>query len=75
MRIPPAALEEFKRIYKEEYGKDLSDAEAYENASKMLRLMELVYKPMTKKDYEEITERQKVIRSQKTAREQASEGR
>lgn len=71
MRISPEALEEFKRIYKQEYGKELSDAEAYDNASMMLRLIKAVYKPMTKKDYEDITERQKVIRSAKAAREQA----
>lgn len=69
MRISQKALDEFKQIYKDEFGKDLNDAEAYENASRLLRLMELVYKPMTKTDMEMILKRQADIREQKERRE------
>lgn len=55
--ISKEALEEYKRIYRKEFGKEISDAEALEQATKLLRLMEIVYKPMTKKDFEEIQKR------------------
>lgn len=55
--ISKEALEEYKRIYKKEFGKEISDAEALEQATKLFRLMEIVYKPMPKKDFEEIQKR------------------
>jgi hypothetical protein len=63
MRIPPEKLEEFKAIYKKEFGKDLTDAEALEKGTRVLRLMELIYKPMTKADYEETQKRLAELRA------------
>lgn len=48
MQISQKQLEEYKKIYKSETGEDLSDQEALDQASKLLRLMEIVYKPITK---------------------------
>lgn len=50
-RDPPTklsreAIEEFKQIYKEECGKTISDAEALEMGLKLLRLFEIVYRPI-----------------------------
>jgi hypothetical protein len=59
MIVSPKALEEYKEIYREQFGKDISDAEALEQATKLLRLMEIVYKPMTKKDFDILEERRK----------------
>jgi hypothetical protein len=44
-------LEKFKEIYKKEYGKEISDEDALEQGTKLLRMVELVYKPMTAEDY------------------------
>lgn len=47
--ITKEALEEFKRIYKNHTGEDLSDQEALESATKLLNIIQLVYKPIPKK--------------------------
>ena len=50
--ISEKRLEEFKRLYKKHFNKDISDQEALESATKLLRLVEIVYQPITKKEYE-----------------------
>lgn len=47
-------LEKFKSIYKKRFGKDLSDQEALGKGAKLLRLVEIVYKPMTNKEFEQL---------------------
>ena len=39
------AVEEFKKIYFEQYQEELSDEKAYDLAMKVLRLFELLLKP------------------------------
>ncbi len=55
--ISKESLDKFKAIYKKEFGKDLNDQDALELATKLLRLVELIYKPMTKEDYEMVQKR------------------
>ncbi len=52
-------LEKFKSIYKKRFGKDLSDQEALEKGTKLLRLVEIIYKPMTRKELKYLQERRK----------------
>lgn len=59
MMISGEQLEEYKRIYKKEFGEDVSDQDALEQATKLLRLMQIIYKPMTQKDYNKLQERRK----------------
>ena len=47
-------LEKFKEIYKKEFGKEISDEDALEQGTKLLRMVELIYKPMTVKEYESL---------------------
>jgi hypothetical protein len=50
------ALEEFKKIWREEKGEDISDEKAAEEAINLLTLMDAVYKPIKKewlKDFED----------------------
>lgn len=47
------ALEEFKRIYKEEKGEDISDELAVEEAINLLTLFNAVYRPVKKEWVEE----------------------
>lgn len=42
--ISKEALEEFKLIYKKEFGKDILDQDALESATKLLDLLEAAYK-------------------------------
>ncbi len=46
MRLDSAAIEEFKKIYQEEFLEVLSQAEAEEMASRVVRLYELLARPL-----------------------------
>ncbi len=46
MRLDSAAIEEFKQIYHEESGETLSQPEAEEMASRVVRLYELLARPL-----------------------------
>lgn len=47
--ISKEQLEEFKRIHKKETGKNISDQEALDGATRLLNLMKAIYKPIPKK--------------------------
>jgi hypothetical protein len=61
MRLTDEQLSDFKKLYKERFGTELTDEEANEKGLKAVRLMELIYKPMTRKEYECVTERQEQL--------------
>ncbi len=44
MSLPDEAVREFQEIYKKEYGKEISHAEAYEAASNLIGLFEILLK-------------------------------
>ena len=48
------ALEEFKKIWREEKGEDISDEKAAEEAINLLTLMDAVYKPIKKEWLDEL---------------------
>lgn len=50
MNISQKQLTNFKRIYQENFGVELTDQEALELTHKLLSLVKLVYKPIRKKD-------------------------
>ena len=49
----------FQTLYKNRFGKELNRQEAYEKGVKLLRLMEIIYKPMTQEEYQQLEERRK----------------
>jgi len=57
--ISKKSLEKFKETYKKRFNIELSDQDALEKATKCLRLVELVYKPITLEEYENLQERRK----------------
>ncbi len=57
--ISEKALAEYKAIYRKEYGKDISDAEALEQATNLLNLMNVVYRPVKKEWLTELDEKEK----------------
>ncbi len=57
--ISKESLEEFKKIYRKQFGKDISDQDALESATKLLNLLRVVYKPMTKEEFSKLEERRK----------------
>lgn len=44
-------IQEFKRLYKNKYGIELSDDEAYEQGIKIIELVKSIYKPIKKNEY------------------------
>lgn len=48
--ISKKALDEYKQIYREQFGEDISDEEALDQAINLLTLMDKIYRPI-KKDW------------------------
>ena len=46
MSLSKEAIEEFRKIYKKKFGKDISYQEALEKGNKLLALVRAVYKPI-----------------------------
>lgn len=49
----------YQKLYKNHFGKDISREEAYEQGAKLIRLVELIYQPMSEKEYRQLQERRK----------------
>ena len=52
-------ITKFQTLYKNRVGKEISREEAYEQGVKLIRLVELIYKPMTKEEYKIVQKRRK----------------
>lgn len=50
--LSKTALNEFKSVYKEEYGKDISDQKAVELGVHLLTLFNHIYRPLSKSEGE-----------------------
>lgn len=63
MQISEEQFNKFKKIYKESFGEDefnkKTDQQLLESAIKLLTLMKVVYKPMTKEEHEKVQARRK----------------
>jgi hypothetical protein len=57
--ISNEALEEFKRIYKEELNEDISDEKAMGLATNLLTLMNVIYRPVKKEWLDELEKEDK----------------
>lgn len=64
MRLTDEHIRKFQAIYKARFGKDLTDDEAREKGTQLVRLMKLIYKPMTKAEYAAVEDRMKLIASE-----------
>ena len=59
-------IKKFQTLYKNRFGKEISREEAYEQGAKLIRLVELVYKPMTEAEYQKLQERRRETGDLKT---------
>lgn len=50
-------ITKFQTLYKTRFGKEISRDEAYEKGVKLLRLFEIIYKPITEKEFEQLQTR------------------
>lgn len=58
MRISDQQLDRFIEIYRKNFGITIDRATALEKGAKLVRLMEIIYKPMTKDEFARVQERQ-----------------
>ena len=49
----------FQNLYRQHFGREISREEAYEQGVKLIRLVELIYKPMTETEYQKLQERRR----------------
>ncbi len=56
-------LTKFQELHRKRWGVEISRKEALEKGSKLLRLMQLIYVPMTEKDYQIVQERRQAEKS------------
>jgi hypothetical protein len=52
-------VQKFQEFYKSRFGKVISYEEAYEKGMKLVRIIELVYKPMSQEEYQALQKRRK----------------
>lgn len=50
-------ITKFQALYKNRFGKEISREEAFEQGAKLIRLVELIYKPMTEREYQHLQKR------------------
>ena len=60
-------ITKFQNLYKNRFGKDISREEAYEKGAKLIRLVQLVYKPMTESEYQQVQQRRRETGDLKSA--------
>ena len=58
-------IKQFQILYKNRFGKEISREEAYEKGAKLLRLVELIYKPMTEDEYKQLQKRRRETKKDK----------
>ena len=46
----------FQTLYRNRFGREISREEAYEKGAKLIRLVELIYKPMAETEYQKLQE-------------------
>ena len=52
-------ITKYQTLYKNRFGKEISREEAYEKGIKLMRLVEITYKPMTEAEYQQLQERRR----------------
>lgn len=54
-------VNKFQILYKNRFGKEISKKEALEKGTKLVRLMQIVYQPMTESEYKQLRKRRRHI--------------
>lgn len=50
-------ITQFQKIWKKRFNENISKEEACEKGIKLINMVQLIYRPMTKEEYEEIQQR------------------
>lgn len=59
MLLTDKQIAKFQAIYKARLGKGISRAEAIEKGRKLVRMIQIIYKPMTQADFDGLQERRR----------------
>lgn len=51
MQLPDKHILQFQLLYKDHFGEDISREDAYQQGIKLVRLMQLIYKPITQTEF------------------------
>jgi hypothetical protein len=52
-------IKEFQTLWEKRFGVKIDRKEAYDKGAKLMRMVQLVYKPMTEEEYQKLQERRK----------------
>lgn len=66
MVLDDEQITKFQTLYKSRFGKEVGREEAYEKGIKLMRLVELIYQPMTETEYQQLQERRRQTGDLKT---------
>ena len=61
-------ITKFQTLYKKHFGEEISRERAHSEGIKLVRLMPLIYKPMTKAQYERLQERRRFLDAREVAK-------
>ena len=61
MPLSKEAVQKFQALYKNRFGKEIDEKEAYEKSAKLLQLVSLIYHPMTRAQLEAVQARRKEL--------------
>lgn len=59
MNMTDQQITKFQALYKARFHKDLDREKAYDMGIKLVRMMQIIYKPMTIADFERLQERRR----------------
>jgi len=59
MKLTDQQVTRFQALYKARFHQEISRDKAYDMGIKLVRMMEIVYKPMTVTDFKELQERRR----------------
>lgn len=57
MKLSNEKIDDFQKLYKKHFNKEISREEALQKGIQLVRLVELIYKPMTKADFRKLQQR------------------
>lgn len=57
--LTEAQIKKYIELHKEQYGKDISREEALEQSAKLISLVQLIYKPLSNDEYENLQKRRR----------------
>lgn len=57
MQLTKKQIRKYRELYNERFGVELSNKEVLEKTQSLVRMVELIYKPMTKKEFGQLQNR------------------